>query len=829
MDGDAVIAIAHQVVDEAHRSAAGTDVTTQDLQRPGITFDLSHKKLSNLPSEVIEIIRHDIERFALSHNMLSSLPANLSVCSKLRYLNLKNNLYREIPQPVLELTSLEILDISKNRLRALPEEMYKLVSLRVLTIQKNRIEKLPLCLGEMSNLHRLRLEGNPLIFPPAEIYTIQQDTPSPSNEAELEVVITTRIKKHLRVALRQRVDSESELRYGRGRISYIHSSDIYSERDVETPRPPRRPMHGRFPVRPSIGGAESMGETMTASPGVPPPVPARSHFRVQSQQQNVAQARPGIAPLLIGSERNRSQSESVMSGSTNIRAKRMGIVPRKSSDLRAVNEASQATLRQQQFPTYGSAMGSAEPNPLAGFEELNIPNRLSDLPEDVADPYSQIELDEHDEGEDGFDDLLSVAEVGRTTLYSLQKQLEDCDKVLLSMGEHGGLFFHRFQMLAEALGIHLVKLERLIKSVKDLMPDDEEGVAELWDAIESSIQDCIEGYGPIDTFMNDNNDEIVEHAHEGAMRSLILSQYAGTMAMRGVLEEELGVEFVESEQAAAPQNIRSQVRSITPTQQQPFGLPTMQSALDHTTTVRGPAIGGSFPSSIDNSRSNTLSSTVAATPSSAGSFPVNLPSARTSRSNTMHGVNDFQEEQQFEQIFLKLKHVCELAQGELPGCRAVFIKGQASAQKSREPDGRLLGLWSHLVEKTDEILRAVANLQARLSEIVLRDPTARNQQGLWQSSITCLKSCTDLLASVKEMARYGVMMDEATISLRPIHKAVKEVSVAITNSPWSLLAVGSGASGPLPAPAAPPPLPATPLSAALGPAAQATVPTARRL
>lgn len=166
---------------------------------------------------------------------------------------------------------MEILDISKNRLRALPEEMFKLVSLRVLTIQKNRIEKLPLCLGEMSNLHRLRLEGNPLTFPPAEVYTIQQDTPSPSNEAELEVVITTRIKKHLRVVLRQRVDSEGEARYGNSKISYIHSSDIYSERDVETPRPPRRPMHGRFPVRPSIGGAESMGETMTASPGVPPP------------------------------------------------------------------------------------------------------------------------------------------------------------------------------------------------------------------------------------------------------------------------------------------------------------------------------------------------------------------------------------------------------------------------------------------------------------------------------------------------------------------------------------------------------------------------------
>ena len=124
--------------------------------------------------------------------------------------------------------------------------------------------------------------------------------------------------------------------------------------------------------------------------------------------------------------------------------------------------------------------------------------------------------------------------------------------------------------------------------------------------------------------------------------------------------------------------------------------------------------------------------------------------------------------------------------------------------------------------------------------------------------------------TVKEIAQMGQLPEDIKQAMKPIQKAVKEASVAITASPWSHLAVrnesaysqqippmhpgsrvighgygGSNASS-LPGPintsiasisnythvGLPPtssgyvtPVPATPLTAALGAAAQATVPS----
>jgi len=91
--------------------------------------------------------------------------------------------------------------------------------LKVLAISKNRIERLPLCLGDMGSLRVLKVDGNPLIFPPSDVYSIKDDAPSPANENEKEAVITAQVKKYLRQisvqkSNRQRlqVESEGELR-----------------------------------------------------------------------------------------------------------------------------------------------------------------------------------------------------------------------------------------------------------------------------------------------------------------------------------------------------------------------------------------------------------------------------------------------------------------------------------------------------------------------------------------------------------------------------------------------------------------------------------------
>jgi hypothetical protein len=62
-----LIGIARRAIDNAHNeirrtaeSGLGADL---QQQQPGVTVDLCHKKIVNLPEEVIDIIKDEIERF----------------------------------------------------------------------------------------------------------------------------------------------------------------------------------------------------------------------------------------------------------------------------------------------------------------------------------------------------------------------------------------------------------------------------------------------------------------------------------------------------------------------------------------------------------------------------------------------------------------------------------------------------------------------------------------------------------------------------------------------------------------------------------------------
>jgi len=116
-------------------------------------------------------------------------------------------------EQILQLTALEILDISNNRLQRLPDEISNLSSLKVLAISRNRIERLPTSLGDISSLRMLKFDKNRLVFPPSEICSLRDDTPTPADENEREALITSQIKKYLRQqSIRQKlqVDSEGE-------------------------------------------------------------------------------------------------------------------------------------------------------------------------------------------------------------------------------------------------------------------------------------------------------------------------------------------------------------------------------------------------------------------------------------------------------------------------------------------------------------------------------------------------------------------------------------------------------------------------------------------
>ncbi|KAL8866846.1 MAG: hypothetical protein Q9174_006043, partial [Haloplaca sp. 1 TL-2023] len=295
-----------------------------------LTVDLSKRNLYAIPDEVIEILRVDVERLQLAHNQICYMPDVFSQCRPLKYLNLRHNLFQDFPTPLFLLPQLEILDLSVNSILEIPEDIRRMRSLRVLSLTKNRLRNIPSCVKGLDTLRMLKLSGNPLRAELAAIVEAKDIHPSydEATDNERETLKTSNLKQFLKLeaAAKEAGDGSS------------------SEGPLETPRPFMRNGSLRFPIKPNGSDYESASEAR--SPGfAKPPIPARSHFRVTSGQNHIMQKsgfhRPGPAPLHLGNERNRSNSESVLlQGAPNNRSKRMGMIKKK-NDLGTVEESQQ--------------------------------------------------------------------------------------------------------------------------------------------------------------------------------------------------------------------------------------------------------------------------------------------------------------------------------------------------------------------------------------------------------------------------------------------------------------------------------------------------------
>ncbi|TFY66661.1 hypothetical protein EVG20_g4426 [Dentipellis fragilis] len=146
----------------------------------GATLDLSHKGITDVgeygAEELAAIGREDLMedessvlRITLASNRLATLPMAFALLSRLRYLNLKSNSFSVFPDVLTIMPSLEVLDIGRNKLKRLPSQPGSLINLRVFSIYKNRITKLPPYLAQFKKLNILRIEANPLEWPPKSV------------------------------------------------------------------------------------------------------------------------------------------------------------------------------------------------------------------------------------------------------------------------------------------------------------------------------------------------------------------------------------------------------------------------------------------------------------------------------------------------------------------------------------------------------------------------------------------------------------------------------------------------------------------------------------
>ncbi|GAA5947614.1 hypothetical protein JCM3765_001003 [Sporobolomyces pararoseus] len=134
------------------------------------TVDLSHKRIAEVPIEVVDELKDEVEKLALGYNLLKDLPSHfVGFGNRLKYLNVRVNLLTTFPAVLCEMPSIEILDISRNKIRKLPQNPGTLVNLKVFSIAKNRVKRLPTWFTSMSHLKVLKLDHNPLEWPPKEI------------------------------------------------------------------------------------------------------------------------------------------------------------------------------------------------------------------------------------------------------------------------------------------------------------------------------------------------------------------------------------------------------------------------------------------------------------------------------------------------------------------------------------------------------------------------------------------------------------------------------------------------------------------------------------
>ncbi|KAJ8059712.1 hypothetical protein OCU04_011358 [Sclerotinia nivalis] len=664
----------------------------------------------------------------------------------------------------------------------------------------------------MTSLQVLKLDGNPLKFPPKEVLQ-PQALNSPSGGAPQEgeiddITVTTQIKRFLKQKAMGRPETES--------------GGEESSEGTETPRPTmKRVVSGRFPIKVD-------GVPPSPAQSRPPPIPSRSHQRGYSQQ-NAAVRRPGVMPLTIGStnERVRSNSEGLLQAnrdrpdrSSSDRSRRMGIVSRKAAELGTVDETNKSNryslhnrglshgsaMQGNSTGSNGNTVSPASPADSGGQRAAYV-RRLSSLPERKRESTSPD----------------PIIEGAKGVLYALF-QVHPLIETLIGLVRNPGEKKSTLERVFYNAKTHVEELDQDVQRYDSYSEEDEEASPRSNENVKRACLTCVGAYIHVCAQLSQNVEILLINGDPRYIRTLLLQLYGSVAEVRNA-----GASLFPPGQSRAGRQPESnygagyQIRdkSVTPTRERPGTNFRTRNAtvIQHSNNLRV-AIDAPPPFVNGNGRSATM---ISATPRSGESF--------VSTGNSGRMVGAFTEEDKiFEKIFLRLQQTSEMALRTLPNVNAHFL---GSMQKSANSSNADLAkqYWQLLIHKCANALNIADSLKSRLSTIKLKDPDIREQKGFWEMCWAMVDSYLDLVVKVKEVK--GVISfvpTEVIVLLRPLQRAIKDTGQMITASPWGFLANrqangGSNGSYTTQSPASQVPLPMTPQSAALGPAVQATVPS----
>jgi hypothetical protein len=591
--------------------------------------------------------------------------------------------------------------------------------------------------------------------------------------------------------------------------------------------------------------------------------------------------RPGVAPHSIN-ERNRSNSEGIIQGSSAARNKRMGVVTRKNNDLDTLDETRPYRNSHLRGLSYGSVLRTRSPVPPIATKDTNAPSPSS--PRERRRPREgwvnrMSSLPEH-KGERGSD--LPIMKSAKGILFALA-QVHNHINTLINVIKHDDTRRHSLELVFYNASSHVDQLNDTIDKASNTLLTDPESTASVTETIKRECETCIGAYIHVGTQLRNNAGKIVSNGDSRYVRSLMLTLFGSMIELRNACAV-LNVPLRAINKPGFPPKRligpsdplpsvpdRSQRSLVTPTRE-PIP-PTRRLRSD--TTIRHPQysmtmnsgqIGTSSPvysTPYSRSRSGSSSNMAnmphsLATPRSGESFPP-MPAPAAPRVNTLTGLDENDEERIFEKIFRQLTSAYQAAHAALPQAHGQFFKCLEAAKQSRDPEGIQL-LWNNLIRRCQGCLEATDALGQRLASMKVKEPGGglRNQREFWLLCKSFMHSFVDLVNDMREIRSMRLLAPDIIVLLRPVQQASREAGRLIEVSPWAFLADPDRHPPPrnlygpplliphpqhqtsvstsvlnnphhyhlnMPIPPQSATVPATPLSAALGPAAQATVPS----
>lgn len=482
---------------------------------------------------------------------------------------------------------------------------------------------------------------------------------------------------------------------------------------------------------------ESKPDSSLGEPGIVPPIPHKSHARVESSNAS-GMKRPGAAPLLnSGNDGNRSRSETVSSWS-NLRQRRQGYVPtrRPTGDLEALNEdmdrltqtsmarpthvrasSSISTTQSTTGPSSGDTSGAVSPveaqskayhigPAYKARKRLNTPNavigicrRLNFILPQLNTSISSVAMSMR-MGPPHASPLGRQLVAASAEVKDLNRRLEE-----LESGPHPrSKTPQQISALGAHAAIHAIKCYEVL-------------LVELKRRSRASPRDV---GGP-------------------QARAALFQSHFCMLELQNMCTT-LGLKIKHRPDPSSHDQSRvSQAwssKSVTPTQPKApsnrrMARPAMLQGLSSQ-----PAQSGLPPPPMrlqpDWGTMQPMGS-----PISMGTLrpaePYSRPSTSQSsfsRTNPTRSPLDGNEgDESFEGVFMKLEAVCNLAGQILPQCRKEFQMRKETARKAEQ-----LGLsaqWTAMVNKCDEVLAHNWSMKKRLEAVKVGDHGLRYQRDFW--------------------------------------------------------------------------------------------------